>query len=92
MEVWWDERPFLKPKLGKRLVDRVRSEDADFFLWDCELLGFGLRVYLSSRLTIVIQFQSKGRRGPFGRIRSETHRLTIRLHSTRENLFGPISM
>lgn len=58
------------PKLGKRIVDRVQPGSTDYFLWDDELPGFGLRVYPSGRLTYVIQYRSKGR----------TQRYTIGTH------------
>ena len=58
------------PNLGKRIVDRVQPGSTDYFLWDDELPGFGLRVYPSGRLSYVIQYRSKGR----------TQRYTIGTH------------
>jgi hypothetical protein len=34
-------------KLTKRIVDAATSREKDYFIWDDELPGFGLRVFAS---------------------------------------------
>ncbi|MAT03529.1 MAG: integrase [Acidimicrobiaceae bacterium] len=49
------------PKITKRSVDAATSTDKEFFLWDDELKGFGLRVYPSGRKMYLAQFRAGGR-------------------------------
>lgn len=37
------------PKLTKRLVEGAEVRDADYFVWDEDLPGFGVRVMPSGR-------------------------------------------
>jgi hypothetical protein len=37
------------PKLTKRLVDAAETKPAEFFVWDSEIPGFGLRILPSGR-------------------------------------------
>lgn len=48
-------------KITKRSVDAAAPTDKEFFLWDDELKGFGLRVYPSGRKMYLAQFRSGGR-------------------------------
>lgn len=48
-------------RLSKRSVDQATPSEADYFLWDDELLGFGLRVFASGKRSYVVQYRSKGR-------------------------------
>lgn len=57
-------------KLNKRTVDQVGPEKSDYFLWDDELPGFGLRVFSSGKRSYLVQYRAKGR----------THRFTIGPH------------
>ncbi|WP_336810175.1 tyrosine-type recombinase/integrase [Bosea sp. MMO-172] len=48
-------------KITKRSVDAATPTDKEFFLWDDELKGFGLRVYPSGRKMYLAQFRAGGR-------------------------------
>ena len=49
------------PKLTKRLVEGAEVRDADYFVWDEDLPGFGVRVMPSGRRVYVVQYRA-GRR------------------------------
>lgn len=49
------------PKITKRSVEGATPADKEFFLWDDELKGFGLRVYPSGRKMYLAQFRAGGR-------------------------------
>ncbi|MFG1247867.1 tyrosine-type recombinase/integrase [Xanthobacter flavus] len=57
-------------KLTKRVVDAADIRDKDYFIWDDELPGFGLRVFASGKRSYLIQYRAAGR----------TRRYTIGLH------------
>lgn len=48
-------------KLTKRTVDAALATDKEYFLWDDDLKGFGLRVYPTGRKMYLAQFRSGGR-------------------------------
>ncbi|RAI02609.1 integrase [Acuticoccus sediminis] len=48
-------------KITKRSVDAAVPGDKEFFIWDDELKGFGLRVYPSGRKMYLAQFRAGGR-------------------------------
>lgn len=48
-------------RITKRPVDAAAPTDKEFFLWDDELKGFGLRVYPSGRKMYLAQFRAGGR-------------------------------
>jgi integrase len=58
------------PKLTKRVVDAAESRSSDYFIWDEELPGFGLRVFKSGKRSYLVQYRAAGR----------TRRYTIGLH------------
>jgi integrase len=57
-------------KLNKRVVDAAHARDKDYFIWDDDLPGFGLRVFVSGKRSYVIQYRAQGR----------SRRYTIGLH------------
>ena len=57
-------------KLTKRIVDAADVREKDYFVWDDELPGFGLRVFASGKRSYLIQYRAAGR----------TRRYTIGLH------------
>ena len=48
-------------KLTKRVVDAAEVRASEYFIWDEELPGFGLRVLPSGRKRYIIQYRA-GRR------------------------------
>lgn len=58
------------PKLTKRTVDAAGVREKDYFIWDDDLPGFGLRVFASGKRSYLLQYRAAGR----------TRRYTIGLH------------
>ncbi len=48
-------------KITKRSVDAATPTDKEYFLWDDELKGFGLRIHPSGRKIYLVQFRTGGR-------------------------------
>ncbi|MBF0169457.1 MAG: integrase arm-type DNA-binding domain-containing protein [Alphaproteobacteria bacterium] len=57
------------PRLTKRLIDAAKPEGADYFIWDEEIPGFGLRVFATGKKSYLVQYRKDGRtrRVSFGR-------------------------
>ncbi len=49
------------PKLTKRTIDSLKSRDQDYFAWDDELRGFGIRVLPRGAKTFLVQYRAGGR-------------------------------
>ena len=58
------------PKLRKRTVEAAGPKGRDYFIWDDDLPGFGLRVFASGRRSYLVQYKAGGR----------TRRVTIGQH------------
>jgi len=57
-------------KITKRTVDAAKPDGRDYFIWDEDMPGFGLRVFASGKKSYLIQY----------RIGRTTRRFTIGLH------------
>lgn len=69
-------------KLTKRAVDAAQAGQADVFLWDAELRGFGLKVTPAGRKVYVVQYRrGKGRGAPTKRETIGEHGAPCRLSS-----------
>lgn len=71
-------------KLNKRSVDQTECRDVDYFVWDDELPGFGLRVFATGKRSYVVQYRAKHRTrrytiGPHGIWAPETARKEARI-------------
>ena len=58
------------PKLTKRTVEGAGPKGRDYFIWDDDLPGFGLRVFASGKRSYLVQYMAAGR----------TRRCSIGLH------------
>jgi len=52
-------------KLTKRLVGDLKPSAKERFLWDNEVLGFGLRISPAGTITYVLQYRFEGRQRRF---------------------------
>jgi hypothetical protein len=48
-------------KLSKRIIDAAEPRGTDYVIWDDDLAGFGLRVFVSGKRSYLIQYRSAGR-------------------------------
>jgi integrase len=56
--------------ITKRFVDAIKPADSEFFAWDRDLKGFGLRVQPSGEKTYVVKYRAgTGRAAPTRRVR-----------------------
>jgi integrase len=49
------------PKITKRLVDAAEARSAEYFIWDSDIPGFGLRMLPSGRKGYVVQYRARRR-------------------------------
>ncbi len=62
-------------RITKRVVDETVAGARDCYLWDSELIGFGLKVTPSGTKTYLVQYRTGGRETP-------TRRVTIGRHGS----------
>jgi integrase len=61
-------------RITKRAVDAAKPADQEYFLWDADLLGFGLRVLPSGVKSYVAKYRlGPGRRAPVRRVTIGKH-------------------
>ena len=70
------EVPMPSVKLTKTAVDNSNPDVVDWFLWDTELAGFGLKIAMGGRKSYVCQYRTAGGRT------GDTRRLTIGVHGS----------
>ena len=60
--------------ITKRTVDGLKARETDYFVWDDELAGFGVRVMRSGKKSYVVQYRAGGRtrRNAFSRVGTMT--------------------
>jgi len=52
-------------RITKRIVDGLSADGADRFLWDSDVIGFGLRISPAGKLVYVLQYRIEGRQRRF---------------------------
>ena len=60
-------------RLTKRSVEALETKDSDYFVWDTELRGFGVKITPAGKRTYVVQYRLGGRRGRTRRISVGAH-------------------
>ena len=57
-------------RITKRIIDNAKPKDKDYFIWDRDMPGFGLRVMTTGRKSFMVQYRHGGRtrRVTFGRV------------------------
>ena len=54
----------MRAKISKRVVDAAAPGQADSFIWDCEVKGFGLKVTPTGRRIYLFQYRVAGKQTP----------------------------
>ena len=63
------ERMMIKTRITKRVVDQTVAADGEHFVWDADLVGFGLRVRPSGAKSYVVKYRAgTGRAAPTRRV------------------------
>jgi len=58
-------------RITKRVVDSLKPNGADRFVWDDTLIGFGVRVQATGAKSYVVKYRAgSGRGSPPGNVRS----------------------
>jgi integrase len=58
-----------RTRITKRLVDGLKTRESEYFCWDAELIGFGMRVQPSGAKSYVVKYRvGTGRTAPTRRI------------------------
>jgi integrase len=52
-------------RITKRIVDSLCADGMDRFLWDSDILGFGLRISPAGKLVYILQYRFEGRQRRF---------------------------
>lgn len=52
-------------RITKRVVDALKADGLDRFLWDSDVLGFGLRISPIGKLVYILQYRFEGRQRRF---------------------------
>ena len=82
------------PKLTRRLVEQLAAQTSDYFVWESDVPGFGLRVYASGRKSYLIQYRDASGRtrrlalGPHGVLTPEQARALAQVHLARVRAGG----
>lgn len=63
-------------RITKEAVEAIRKSDADTYLWDSKLKGYGVKVTPAGKRVYLIQYRLGGRKG-------RTRRVTIGVHGTK---------
>jgi integrase len=63
----------MRTRITKRAVDALNTSDADQFLWDTDLKGFGLKATPAGNKVYILQYRTGGRRSPTKRFRIGRH-------------------
>lgn len=63
-------------KITKTVVDKAEAKSTDYFIWDTDLVGFGIRVTSSAKKTYVVKYRNGHGRG------APTRRVTIGRHGS----------
>ena len=63
-------------RITKTIVDEAKKRTGDYFIWDSELKGFGLKIAKGGRKSYVCQYRTAGGRT------GDTRRLTIGAHGS----------
>ncbi len=61
------------PRLSKKLVDALKPKPKDYFVWDDQVKGFGVRVKPSGTRSYIVQYRTR---------RGKARRFTIGKHGT----------
>jgi hypothetical protein len=55
--------PMPRSQITKRIVDSLKPRDAEYFVWDRQLAGFGVRVQESGAKSYVVKYRAGSGRG-----------------------------